>query len=474
MTIRTRSTRGLHTVGMPKGVQARPKRHQATRDPLPKPRMPAAGGLSAQQRDGANKVIAWYRSDEPVFRLFGYAGTGKTTIARHIVEQLGVHAEYAAFTGKAAYVLRSKGCANASTIHSLIYLPKQAMRQRVDELRAALARETTADGRAALERRIEVEERKLDSPGWVLRDPDECGLSSTRLLVVDEVSMVGEALARDLLSFGTKLLVLGDPAQLPPVDGAGFFIDGEPDHLLTEIHRSALDSPVTRLATAVRNCKPGDHRYGIPGMDGDSGRTEDLAMEDLRRFDQVLVGTNAARWEAIRIMRALHGRSEPAPLPGDRIICLANSGEADVFNGQQFTVRTRKPQGRGDRWQLAVHDENGATRNLTVWACGFRDLDGEQEAKRKGRGAIAAATFAQAITVHKAQGSQWDNVLVVDSSSTFYQGEYRHQLRWHGREEAARLAHLNGQRWLYTAVTRAAKRVVIVPQLPATPTVARR
>jgi exodeoxyribonuclease-5 len=465
VTTHTRAPRRLHATRLPKGAHPR-ARHQT-----PKPRAPRPDGLSAQQREAVDKIRAWYRGGEQVFRLFGYAGTGKTSIARRIVEELRVRAVFAAFTGKAAYVLRSKGCADASTIHSLIYLPKEAVRERLDKLCAELANQTDPAARAALEQQVNAEQKRLDSPGWVLREPEESDLAAAELLVVDEVSMVGEDLAADLLSYGTKVLVLGDPAQLPPVDGAGYFIDARPDHLLTEIHRSALDSPVTRLATAVRNCAPGDRTYGIPGMDGDSGRTDELSTEDLLRFDQVLVGTNATRWEAIRLLRSLAGRTEPAPLPGDRIICLANSSEADVFNGQQFTVRTRKPAGRrDDRWKLSVIDEKGKTRDLTVWATGFRDLDGEREAKRKGRGAVAAATFAQAITTHKAQGSQWDDVLVVDASSTFYRTEYRQHVQQLGHTEAAARAHVNAQRWLYTAVTRAARRIVVVPQLPAPPT----
>lgn len=458
----------LRTATIPKGAQPPARRRTTGRT---SPAASPTDGLSPQQREAVGKATAWYRTDEQVFHLFGYAGTGKTTIARHIVDELRVHAVYAAFTGKATYVLRRKGCAGAATIHSLIYLPKEVVRERLDTMRAQLANESNADTRAAMKQRIAEEERKLDTPGWILRDPEDCELSTADLLVIDEVSMVSEELATDLLSYGTKVLVLGDPAQLPPVDGAGYFIDAAPDHLLTEIHRSALDSPVTRLATAVRNCASGDRGYGIAGMDGDSGRTDDLHINDLDRFDQVLVGTNATRWNAIRLIRALAGRTEPAPMPGDRIICLANSGEADVFNGQQFIVTTRRPTTSGDRWRLGVIDENGNRRKLAVWASGFRDLDGEQQAKRRGRGAVAAATFAQAITTHKAQGSQWDDVLVIDESATFYRSEYRQHVRELGRDEAAALAHLNGKRWLYTAVTRAARRVVVASQLPGVPQV---
>src|SRR5262249_56107314 len=67
----------------------------------------------------------------------------------------------------------------------------------------------------------------------------EAPASKARLIVIDECSMVDAELARDLMSFGVPLLVLGDPAQLPPIQGGGFFTDAEPDAMLTEVHRQA-------------------------------------------------------------------------------------------------------------------------------------------------------------------------------------------------------------------------------------------
>jgi len=116
-----------------------------------------------------------------VFRLFGYAGVGKTTLARHIAEGAQGEAVFAAFTGKAALVLRSKGCVGASTIHALIYRASEG-----------------AEG----------------APTFTLNHDGPA--SKAGLIVIDECSMVDAELGRDLLSFGKPILVLGDPAQLPP------------------------------------------------------------------------------------------------------------------------------------------------------------------------------------------------------------------------------------------------------------------
>ena len=81
---------------------------------------------SPQQHQALEKVAAWFKSYRAsgkgqVFRVFGYAGTGKTTLARHFAEQTGGLVRFAAFTGKAALMMERSGCHGASTIHSLLY-----------------------------------------------------------------------------------------------------------------------------------------------------------------------------------------------------------------------------------------------------------------------------------------------------------------------------------------------------------------
>lgn len=419
--------------------------------------------LSPQQEQAMVACQTWFSNgvrDRPVFRLFGYAGTGKTTLARYIVDTLGVSpVRYAAYTGKATSVLRSKGCDPASTIHSLIYLPRAMARSRLRDLReqlTALKAGGVHPGNRAqvmeLERRIKAEEERLASPSFTLRVPAESTLTGSGLLVVDEVSMVNGDTARDLQSFQVPILCLGDPAQLPPVEGDAWFTSQDADVTLTEVHRSALDSPVTRIATTVRMAEPLTRGWGVTGLDGESGRVRDLPRAALLDYDQVLCGTNATRWQAIRAIRTLQGLgARTVPGPGDRIIILSNSGELDVYNGQQFTVVSELGSDDRDKLDLYVRDDDGVGRDLQVWSWGFRDLDGERRARISGRGDTAAATFAQAITVHKAQGSQWPRVLVVDESDVFT------RMARGAPDDRYRA----GQRWAYTAVTRASEQVVI-------------
>ena len=402
----------------------------------------------AAQLQAVDRITDWYRDPraEQVYRLFGFAGTGKTTLAQHLASALCPSGLvlYAAYSGKAANVLSRKGCHGASTIHRLIYTPQGKSREKIRELEEALEGATDPARVLDLTEELEAAKTEFHKPSFQLNQDSD--LRRAKLLILDEVSMVNEYVARDLESFGVRILCLGDPAQLPPVKGEGHYTDSAADTLLTQIHRSALDSPVTRIATTVRQ-STGDGRYGIDGMDGDSGRSADGVP--LGEFDQILVGKNATRWAVISKVRKLAGNHGLPPQPGERILTLSNNSDCAVMNGEQFTILETDPNAdrEGHFYRLVVRTEDGWKRDLLVLRSGFTDVDGETEAKRAGwRGPLAAATYAHAITVHKAQGSQWDNVLVLDESKVF------------GRRD-----HDMGRRWFYTAVTRAAKRVVIRP-----------
>src|SRR4029077_11072519 len=125
-------------------------------------------------------------------------------------------------------VMRRKGCEGASTIHSLIYQPLES---------------------------------ETETPTFALWD--DSPVADARLIVIDECSMVDAEIGRDLMSFGVPVLVLGAPAQLPPIQGGGFFTEVEADAMLTEVHRQAEDNPIIRLSMAIRaghDLEPG--RYG--------------------------------------------------------------------------------------------------------------------------------------------------------------------------------------------------------------------
>jgi AAA domain len=134
---------------------------------------------SPQQASAIRAIVDWYRDphrQQPVFRLFGYAGSGKSTITMHAIEALGLTSMsrdgsatggvlFAAFTGKAALVMTRKGTP-ASTIHSLIYRVSEAtpeeiarIEQEAAALRASLGSLPPAEQLFAMERLKRLELR---------------------------------------------------------------------------------------------------------------------------------------------------------------------------------------------------------------------------------------------------------------------------------------------------------------------------
>ena len=205
------------------------------------PSRPIGREWSPEQSGAIDQVSRWLKQGEPqVFRLFGYAGVGKTTLARHIAEGARGETAFAAFTGKAALVMRSKGCAGATTIHALIYRASEGAE-------GAPTFTLNADGPA----------------------------SRAGLIVIDECSMVDAELARDLISFGKPILVLGDPFQLPPVKGGGFFTDGAPDVMLH--FRSIARRMTTRSSACPRSyVRAASSRRVSTGRRGSSGAPQSI------------------------------------------------------------------------------------------------------------------------------------------------------------------------------------------------------
>lgn len=415
--------------------------------------------LSPEQAEGLEKIKRWYEyartADGYVpFSLFGAAGTGKTTLAKHIPGALGIsNVRYATYTGKAAHVLRSKGATPVSTIHSGIYTPGpnpeavralQEARREIEETRHELARLPEGSARlggalAAMEERLPDLERAARRVRFQWNPNSEW--ADAELIILDEVSMVDQKLAHDIEAYNVPVLVLGDPAQLPPVDGGGYYTTASPDHTLDTVHRQALESPVLELATRVRRAR---------------GTSLGLTRADMRRrsiqeaaaADQVLCWTNRRRWAMVNAIRKINlGVKEPGGLVvGDRIMCLTNNTGLGVFNGQQFDVVGHRQ----------LRDDEGRIVEIDVYPDGFRGEAHQKAAKDSmlgGRGDTMLATYAQAITVHKSQGSEWPHVYVVN--------ELDDMIAKSGHHSGKLAAYRNARRWLYTAVSRASESVTI-------------
>lgn len=403
--------------------------------------------LSAEQDRALCEFRDWLKAgDQQVFRLFGPAGTGKTTLARYFAESEGLdNVKFCSFTGKSAHVLRQKGCPGATTIHALIYRPKQASRAMLMELETAAAElhlriqsgeEGLEDEYEALLQRVADERDNLARPMFSLNlDSD---IKDADLVVIDEGSFVDTRVGQDLLSFDRPILVLADPAQLPPVRGAEFFTDSEPDFQLTEIHRQARDNPIIRMATLIRESRRLPlGQYGQSSVIEVESFTPGRALE----ADQILVGKNDLRRSINARMRELLSLGTGLyPVPGDKVVCLRNDHNVDLLNGSLWRVLDIG-EVAPDRVHMSIEpidQVNSYPQTVEAHAAHF--LGTEKELSPWVRDQAQEFTYGYALTTHKAQGSQWDDVVVFDQGRVFPEP-------W---------------RWLYTAVTRAAERVTVV------------
>lgn len=371
----------------------------------------------------------WYSSNDQVFELCGAAGTGKTTIVRYLIEQIGLSMDevlFVAFMGKAATCLQRNGLP-AKTIHSACYTyHKVPMR---DENGKKILDEY---GLPKMKLKFELKE----SIG-----------SHIKLIVVDEGGQVNTEMARDLLSFGLPMIVLGDLNQLPPVFGKSYFLQ-KPDYVLKQIMRQSEGSPIIYLSQCVLN-----DRQITPGIYGDSAviRKDDLNDYTYKKADVVLTFTNKLR-SAVNTMFREHikkFKDLDVPHQGESIICRKNNWNKELDG----VFLTNGMTGYIDYMDLSSLKDGAFTldfrpdfsiesyKNLRV---DFNTLMGEKcvsDVSEYDYG-INKFEFGYALTTHLSQGSQWDDVLVLAEPYSNFSPELKKKI-------------------MYTAITRARKRIVI-------------
>jgi exodeoxyribonuclease-5 len=412
--------------------------------------------------------------DAPYFLLEGYAGTGKSTILPHLMEATGLQPEqihYMSPTGKAAKVMTRKmqeggGNRFATTIHKAIYNPKMQEAYKIEaELETAQILYKSAVDRGDTTALLELKSKMKQLEKNLDRAYDEnapkfqldvnSNIKQAHMIIVDECSMVDAKMAADLRSFGVPILAMGDPGQLPPVDESGpGFCNRTADAQLTEIHRQALDNPIIWASMLVREGRPvpyGSHGGGLlTVLDRDD---ENDPTFDLARDAQIIVGRHERRWQITRKFRKMLGYRSPSPMDGELMMIIKNSRlYGTLVNGTMAFMTHDVDDFRDGRvtYLANIEDEEGMHHTL-------RCLQATIEEHYLGRGQYTAMKrdvfrakqdqrvhemdFAYAITCHKSQGSQWDEVILHDESSVF--------------REAA-------DRWLYTGITRAAKNLTIV------------
>lgn len=368
----------------------------------------------------------------------GYAGTGKTTVMGYTAASIlkgwpDIATAYCAPTGKAASVLKRKltefGALNTksmvNTVHGHIY-------------------RLLAKGQEKF-----IWEKKGDAKKY-------------DIFVVDEASMVTQKMFRDLLSFKKPIIFIGDPGQLPPVGDVEFKPLIDTEYVLQTVHRQALKNPIISVATEIRNGhdipfgKQGNTFIKVHRGEPDTTKIIHMYINKILESDtMILCGTNHTRVALNTSVRNVLGYCNTLPHVGEHLICLKNIRELGMFNGQIFTVS--KSYGYCDNdscyrirlnninediiaYTHALNSYSGTTLGQNI-AEDIKDIN--ENLKYSTQDEPYLFFFGYACSVHKSQGSEWDNVLLYDE-----------RMRYMDDSEYAR--------WLYTGVTRAKNKLCII------------
>ena len=392
--------------------------------------------LTAKQEEGLKIAVARYKAHEAYTCISGYAGTGQSTLIKFIIAALGLEPEqvcYVAYTGKAAQVLKQKGCPNPYTAHKLLYKAKPMPNGTFK-----------FEPKPALDEGLEV-------------------------IIVDEVSMLPKEMWLRLLSHRIHVIACGAPFQLPPIDkDSDNHVLDNPHIFLDEIMRQAYDSEIIRFSMWIREGKP-INEFPATGQQVMFVKPEEIVTGMYDWADQILCATNAKRNAINMNMRQIKGFG-PEPAVGDKIISLRNQWEFfsnGVVDPAPLTNGTIGVIQRTDRYDMSLPfwisekkipilytnmiDENGDVFNYipvdyTSLTTGEKFLTGKQEFQIRKNPNCPDPPFefayAYGITCHKAQGSEWGKVKVYEEGFPYEKTEHA--------------------RWAYTAATRASEKLVWV------------
>lgn len=390
--------------------------------------------LTPKQQEGLKIALERHKANEKYTVIAGFAGTGKSTLVKFIIDALDVDKDkvaYATYTGKAAEVLRKKGNLNAMTLHKLLYdsIPRQGGGF------------------------IRIPKKQLDYS----------------IVVVDEVSMVPKTMVDMLLAHRIYILFLGDPFQLPQIDKKETHTLLDKPHIfLDQVMRQAAESEIIQLTMKIRN---GEQIDFMNGKEVIIAPKTSLVTGHLTWADQIICATNASRISLNNQMREILGYSG-LPQDGERMICLRNywedfseDGSSSLVNGMTGIIKNpfesfrmapmyvKMKNHKMDVIQGEFISDDGKTFNSVEMDKGmittgefsldWRETYALGQLKNKiGDIVPREFTFGYAITCHKSQGSEWDKVLVIEERFPFDKKEHA--------------------RWLYTACTRASEKLVLM------------
>lgn len=399
--------------------------------------------LSPDQRRAQERILDFFEKGEDLLTFGGYAGTGKTTVVAESVRAMGPGRPpiaFCAFSAKAGAVLRSKLQAQnilretdyCGTIHGLIY----------DLFAAKLKIAKKSDHRLVVEsgKRTPIKEKMEMDLAFQAKGGTE---RKYAYVILDEASMVGDEVFQDLAALGLPILAVGDHGQLPPVMASGgLMID--PMIRLEKIHRQAEGDPiieVSRIAREVGRILCGEFGPGVKKIRA----TNDLSWtKNLNKEWMMICGRNTTRIFYNDHLRRLYGFKDHDAMVGERVVCLKNNHEKKVFNGELGIIRSLKSF--ADHWYLAgIEMESGEffLGEILKHQFGSQSTCFSYPPANLSESEVGGLfNWGWCVTCHKSQGSEWDSVVVF--------------------EERTQPSHDDWKRWLYTAITRSKKQLLIV------------
>ena len=419
---------------------------------------------SQQEAITTIKELVKYEKFPKIYVLAGAAGTGKTTLLKLIPDELGGLPVAVAPTGKAALRLNEVTGIPTTTIHSWLYKVHQ----------------NNESGQLSFSRKDPEETKRADKPP---------------LLCIDESSMVDETLWEDIydvcVMLEMNILCIGDHEQLPPVlqkpDAKIPFSLVSPHFnstkrlVLTEIVRQALDSPIIRASIAVRDGNISSALLTLPKINSAVlvNTIKEMYTADRGVF---ICHQNTTRQRVNQVVRSQLGCKNGELVETEPLLVMENNPYAQVFNGESLKFLgwddTVKPREIHDRYNdvrtttgfgIARVEHNKEIKKVILsdaQVLGLipdkfssfslrksaeiaylqqRDLSRMSEEERMrfmSEPRFLSANLGYVLTCHKAQGSEWPEVVV-------------------GVETSLQLHKDDSKRWLYTAITRAKEKVTI-------------
>lgn len=399
--------------------------------------------LTSDQLDITRGMVdCFQRNSLEVVKLTGYAGTGKTTIIKEFSNYYKtqrtrkIKVAYVTFTGKASSVLKSKisdifddKFDFCGTIHSMMYRPV-------------------------------VEKDRITGKSKVVRWDKRVDLDYD-MIIVDEASMLPQDIYKDLRSYNIPMLLVGDHGQLPPVSENQKSVLENPHFTLTEIHRQCKDNPIIQLSEYVR-------KQGVlPSLQIWSKEVfkfpwkHDKCQELFNNVKldgdvMMLCGFNKTRVKINQIIRDRLGFTMDDPYPGEKVICLRNNKTAGIMNGQTGTLLLSIPLSKVISEMSISMDglEEVYQGKVDIRAFGkesYQPDDNKYDPNNRGRRQTTKKKeepkdlfeFGYCISVHKSQGSEWDNIIMFDQRTSQWDDAYY-------------------AKWLYTGITRARNKLFII------------